>query len=153
MIGPFGQMGRINCGVFWVFPVELSAHTLLLCVLNPWFSINKHFYKKLRHFKGIYIFGIRIYKFGLQRNRTLAIMRPKSVDLGIWWCVLCRSYAPWSVVWFAFSAKYFMPLCTLRKIGNPIYLDAFFFNIFNGKKWNSQLSQNLNEIGIFLFRY
>ena len=120
---------------------------LLLCVLNPWFSINKPLFlqktKLLRHFNGIYIFGIGI----------LAIMRPKSVDLGMWWCVLCRSYAPWSVVWFAFSAKYFMPLCTLRKIGNPIYLDASFFNIFNGKKWNSQLSQNLNEIGIFLFRY
>ena len=28
IIGTFGQMGRINCGVFGVFPVELSAHIL-----------------------------------------------------------------------------------------------------------------------------
>ena len=70
MIGQFGQMGRINCGVFWVLPVELSAHTLLLCVLNPWFSINKPLFlqkktKLLRHFNGIYTFGIGIYKFSL----------------------------------------------------------------------------------------
>ena len=30
IIGPFGQMGRINCGVFKIIPVELSAHILSL---------------------------------------------------------------------------------------------------------------------------
>ena len=28
IIGRFGQMGRLHCGVFGVFPVELSAHIL-----------------------------------------------------------------------------------------------------------------------------
>ena len=56
IIGQFGQMGQNNCGVF---PIELSVHTLSLCVSSPWFSINQPLFlqrtKPLRHFKGICI--------------------------------------------------------------------------------------------------
>ena len=38
IIGRFGQMGRINCGVFGVFPAELSPHNLSS------FSINQSTY-------------------------------------------------------------------------------------------------------------
>ena len=55
IIGWFGQMGPINCGVFGVFPVELFAHILSLFVLSPWFSNNQPSFlqktKILRHFK------------------------------------------------------------------------------------------------------
>ena len=34
IIGQFVQMGRINCGLFGVFPGELSAYTLSFCVLS-----------------------------------------------------------------------------------------------------------------------
>ena len=52
IMGRFGHIGQINCGVFGVFPVEL----LSLCVHSPWFFINKPLllqkHKLLRHFKG-----------------------------------------------------------------------------------------------------
>ena len=51
IIGRFGQMGRINCGVFGVFPAELSPHNLSS------FSINQSLFllRFLRHLKGIFI--------------------------------------------------------------------------------------------------
>ena len=61
-------IGRIDCGVFGVFPVELSAHILSLCVPDP-SIISTEKYKLLRHF------GLG-YKFGLLRIRDLAIIRP-----------------------------------------------------------------------------
>ena len=35
----------VNCGIFGVFPVDLSAHILLLCVYDSQL-INHHFYKQ-----------------------------------------------------------------------------------------------------------
>ena len=56
IIGKFGQMGRINCRVF---PIENSAHILVLCVPSPWFSIYQPLFlwktKLWRHFKGKFI--------------------------------------------------------------------------------------------------
>ena len=48
-------MGRINFGVFGVYPVEISAHILSLYVLSLCFSIYQPFLQKTmleRHFKG-----------------------------------------------------------------------------------------------------
>ena len=48
------QMGRMNYGVFWVFPIEISAHILSLFVPIHDFSLinNHYFYQRfLRHFK------------------------------------------------------------------------------------------------------
>ena len=52
----FRQMGQKSCGVFGVFPVEISAHILSLCVPSPWFSINQPLFlrktKLSRNLKG-----------------------------------------------------------------------------------------------------
>ena len=47
IIGWFGQMGGINCGVF---PVDFSAHILSLCVslVHDFSLLNHYFNKKLR---------------------------------------------------------------------------------------------------------
>ena len=56
------QMGRMNCGVFGVFPVEISAHILSLCVPSPLISIYQPLFpqktKLLRHFKGKQYLGL-----------------------------------------------------------------------------------------------
>ena len=44
----FGQMGRINYGAFWVFPVEVITFILSFCALSPWLSILI-FLKKTRN--------------------------------------------------------------------------------------------------------
>ena len=68
-------MGRLNYEAFGVFPVEILAHILSLCVPSPWFSTNQSIFlqktKLLRHLK--LVLG---YEFGLQRIRGLAIVRP-----------------------------------------------------------------------------
>ena len=61
----FGQMGRINCGVF---PVELSAHYVFL--VHDYQSINHYFYKKQQDILG---FG---YEFGLQKIKDSANLCP-----------------------------------------------------------------------------
>ena len=38
IIGQFLQMNTMNCGIFGIFPVELSV--LSLCVPSPWFSMD-----------------------------------------------------------------------------------------------------------------
>ena len=151
-------MGRKKSGIFWVFPVELSAHTLLLCVLNPWFSINKPLFLQKSFWDIIkeYIHLGLGCKFGLQRNKILAIIRPKSVDfLGIWWCVLhVGLIAPWSVGWFAFSAKYFS--VHFKKENRKSYIvKCFFFSTFlMGRNETHNSAKTFMKLEyIFLFRY
>ena len=103
-IGQFGQMARINCGVFGVFPLELSEHFLPLCVPSPWFSINQPIFlqkskyrtratitcswiltihkarilQKKAPWKIVIIARLQYmkYEFGLQRITNLAVRSP-----------------------------------------------------------------------------
>ena len=68
----FWKMGRINCGVFGVFPVEISAHILsvyMIFHLSTIISTKKNF----KYFEGKSIWAWDM-NFELQRIRNLAIV-------------------------------------------------------------------------------
>ena len=62
IIGQFGQMGQIDCGVFGLFLVELSAQNLSLCVPSPLF-LQKIMI--LIHFKVISIMNLGCKELGI----------------------------------------------------------------------------------------
>ena len=76
IIGRFGRMGRINCGVLGYFQSNYQ-HTFCHCVflVHDFSLINHHFYKKPKILSHIYL----EYEVGQQKVRHLAIMRPLSV--------------------------------------------------------------------------
>jgi hypothetical protein len=53
-----GRWAKKSCGEFGVFPVELSAHILSLCVENQPLFLHKT--KVLRCFKGISIWNMNL---------------------------------------------------------------------------------------------